>query len=79
MGTIIRITGDGVFIESSPKNSSMESCSSDLSDREMCNPSMEIGKIIDVTDFQHPNAFKHEISGVKSSEMNCIGQCYCRL
>lgn len=82
MGTIIRITGNGVFIESSPKISSMETSSSNFLNNKMCNlPISDDDKIVDAniipkqavkdgTNFIEPQMIR-----TKSFEMNVRGQC----
>lgn len=62
MGTIIRITGDGVFIESSPKDNSMENSGSDMFDRKMCNLS------------NNGDTSGHQMTRTKSSFLNSRGQ-----
>lgn len=83
MGTIIRITGDGVFIESNPKISSMETCSSNLLKNNMCNIPKTVDNVIDSNKIQQHtimydriNFVDHQMTCTKSSEKNCRGQCY---
>lgn len=73
MGTIIRITGDGVFIESGLK---MEPRSSDLFSTTMCNhlPHTEYTNEVDGNVALKQNALKLSITRTTSFELNGLGQ-----
>lgn len=82
MGTIIRITGDGVFIESCPKDGSMETSFTDSLDKKMCNLSNNVDQVIDVDRIlQHTITYDctddsgHQMTRTKSSFLNSRGQC----
>jgi len=85
MGTIIRITGNGVFIETNLPTSSMDTCSSNLFEK-MCNNMCSAENVINVNDIDqhtimqdsdnsvHAKLFKaNAISRTKSSELDVIG------
>lgn len=83
MGTIIRITGDGVFIESNPKIHSMESSSSNILNNRMCNLASKVDTVIDENEIQKhavmydcTNFVETQMIRTQSSEMSVIGQCY---
>lgn len=81
MGTIIRITGDGVFIESNPKIHSMESSSSNILNNKMCNLVNNVDKGINENEIQKhavdcTNFVEPQMIRTQSSEMSVRGQCY---
>lgn len=83
MGTIIRITGDGVFIESNLKISSMETCSSNVLNYKMCNLPSDVNDAVDEINIQQhaimcdsTDFVEHQMTRTKSYEVNNIrGQC----
>lgn len=82
MGTIIRITGNGVFIESKLPTNSMDTCSSNLFDN-MYNNLSNVENVINVNEIDQHKIMKasdnfvefkaNAISRTKSSELNVIG------
>lgn len=80
MGTIIRITGDGVFIESNLKISSMETRSSKCFNNKMCNlPSNIENVVVNSKVQQHSlmyngtNFVAYPMTRTKSYEVNIGG------